>query len=96
MSELAVELDFLIEEYAGSRGSYPPKKRQKRKTIYVATIEKASGLINSLIDSNRMDSIGLCVVDEVLCVTHSDTHHLSMCPLTMNKIPSELVVVWNQ
>ena len=65
MSELAVELDFLVEEYAGSRGSYPPKKRQRRKSIYVATIEKASGLINSLIECNRLDCIGLCVVDEV-------------------------------
>lgn len=70
MSELAVELDFVIEEYAGSRGSYPPKKRVTRKAIYIATIEKASGLINSLIDSNRLDSIGMCVVDEVCINAH--------------------------
>lgn len=64
MSELAVELDFTIEEYAGSKGSYPPKNRHKR-CIFICTIEKASGLVNSLIDINRLDKMGLCVVDEV-------------------------------
>ena len=64
LSELAIRLNFSIEEYAGSRGSLPPKSRTKN-CIYIATIEKASGLINSLLDCGRLGSVGLCVVDEV-------------------------------
>jgi len=65
MSELAVELDFIVEEYAGSRGSYPPKPRRTKRTVFVATIEKASGLVNSLIDTSALRRLALVVVDEV-------------------------------
>lgn len=65
MSELAVSLGFIVEEYAGSKGAYPPKQRRSKNSIYVSTIEKASGVVNSLIDCGRMASLGLCVVDEL-------------------------------
>lgn len=71
MSELAVSLEFIVDEYAGSRGSYPPKQRRSKNSVYVATIEKASGLVNSLIDCGRLSSLGLCVVDELHMIGES-------------------------
>ena len=40
MSPFAVELGFHVEEYAGRKGAFPPKNRRKRKSLYIATIEK--------------------------------------------------------
>ncbi|XP_023244367.1 helicase POLQ-like [Centruroides sculpturatus] len=65
LSPFALELDFLIEEYAGSRGRFPPVKRRKRQTLFIATIEKAHSLINCFLESNRTEELGLVVVDEV-------------------------------
>eukprot|EP00105_Crassostrea_gigas_P009892 XP_011424998.1 PREDICTED: helicase POLQ-like [Crassostrea gigas] len=64
LAQLAVELDFLVEEYAGSRGRFPPIKH-RRRCLYIATIEKAHSLVNSLLEQDRLDSLGLVVVDEV-------------------------------
>lgn len=33
--------------------------------LYIATIEKASGLVNALLETDRMQELGLVVVDEV-------------------------------
>ncbi|KAF2360123.1 Helicase C-terminal [Trinorchestia longiramus] len=64
LAPLAVDLDFLLEEYAGSRGSYPPKKRRRKSVAFVATTEKANGLISSFLEERRADEVGLVVVDE--------------------------------
>lgn len=65
LSPFAVQLEFLVEEYAAGKGHIPPKKRRKKNSIYVATIEKGLALIRSLIELNRLHEIGLIVVDEL-------------------------------
>ncbi|XP_038213601.1 helicase POLQ-like isoform X2 [Zerene cesonia] len=65
LSPFAIQLNFLVEEYAAGKGHLPPKKRRKRNSIYVATIEKGLALIRSLIELDRLAEIGLIVVDEL-------------------------------
>jgi POLQ-like helicase len=43
------------------------RKRRKQKVVYIATIEKASSLCNSLIELERISELGLVVIDEVSC-----------------------------
>lgn len=57
--------EIRIEEYAANKGRIPPIKRRGKVSIYVATIEKANSLMNSLIETNELDRIGLLVIDEV-------------------------------
>ncbi|GFR76983.1 helicase POLQ-like protein, partial [Elysia marginata] len=64
IAEFAVQLGFIVEEYAGSKGRFPPVRRREKKSLYIATIEKAHSLVNSLIETERIGALGLIVVDE--------------------------------
>ena len=69
LAPFALSLGFVVEEHAAGRGKLPPIKRRKKRVVYVATIEKASGLVNSLAELDRLHDLGLVVVDEVcVCV----------------------------
>lgn len=65
LASFGLELDFTVEEYAGSKGRFPPAKRRRQRALYVATIEKSHSLVNALTEAGRLEELGLLVVDEV-------------------------------
>lgn len=40
LSPFASNLGFHVEEYAAGKGAIPPRRRRKKRVLYVATIEK--------------------------------------------------------
>ncbi|XP_037718740.1 helicase POLQ-like [Drosophila subpulchrella] len=65
MSPFAIDLDFLVEEYTAGKGKCPPQPCRKRRSLFIASIEKGAVLMDSLIDVQRPHEIGLVVVDEL-------------------------------
>ncbi|XP_030572640.1 helicase POLQ-like [Drosophila novamexicana] len=65
MSPFAIALDFIVDEYTAGKGKCPPQPQRKRRSLFIASIEKGAVLMDSLIDAQRPHEIGLVVVDEL-------------------------------
>ncbi|KAH8365770.1 hypothetical protein KR093_004238, partial [Drosophila rubida] len=65
MAPFAIALDFIVDEYTAGKGKCPPQTQQKRRSLYIASIEKGAVLMDSLIEIERPHEIGLVVVDEL-------------------------------
>lgn len=73
---LAVEFDFLVEEYCSGKGSIPPVKRRNKSSIYICTMEKANILLDSLIETKRIKEVSMVVVDELHMVGDPQRGHV--------------------
>ncbi|CAK9294076.1 unnamed protein product [Gordionus sp. m RMFG-2023] len=72
-------LNFALEEYAGSKGQFPPKIRRNKCAIYIATIEKANSLIDSFVECDNenamMRKLGIVCVDELHMIGIENAGH---------------------
>eukprot|EP01132_Coremiostelium_polycephalum_P005373 gene5373-6704_t len=62
LKDLGQRLSFNVEPYYGCNGTIPVPKGN---CLLVCTIEKANVIINQMIEENRIDEIGCCVIDEL-------------------------------
>lgn len=74
----AESLGFALEEYAGGKGSYPVKKRKSMRSLFVCTIEMAHVVVTSLLEDNRIDDIGLVVIDELHMIGESGSRGVNL------------------
>uniref|UniRef100_A0A183BID3 Helicase POLQ-like n=1 Tax=Globodera pallida TaxID=36090 RepID=A0A183BID3_GLOPA len=72
------KLAIIVEEYAASKGRFPPIRR-RANSIYLCTIEKANGLVNSLIENGRADELGLVIVDELVGMSATLGNAAELC-----------------
>ncbi|XP_028941211.1 DNA polymerase theta [Antrostomus carolinensis] len=81
LQALFQEVDVRVEGYMGSTS---PAGRFSALDVAVCTIEKANGLINRLIEENKMDSLGVVVVDELHML--GDSHRGYLLELLLTKV----------
>ncbi|XP_009458832.1 PREDICTED: DNA polymerase theta [Nipponia nippon] len=81
LQALFQEVDVRVEGYMGSLS---PAGHFSTLDVAVCTIEKANGLINRLIEENKMDSLGVVVVDELHML--GDSHRGYLLELLLTKV----------
>ncbi|XP_064000012.1 DNA polymerase theta [Pogoniulus pusillus] len=81
LQSLFQEVDVTVEGYMGSMS---PAARFSALDVAVCTIEKANSLINRLIEENKMDSLGVVVVDELHML--GDSHRGYLLELLLTKV----------
>ncbi|XP_040340968.1 DNA polymerase theta [Herpailurus yagouaroundi] len=81
LQSLFQEVGINVDGYMGSAS---PTRRFSSLDIAVCTIERANGLINRLIEENKMDLLGMVVVDELHML--GDSHRGYLLELLLTKI----------
>ncbi|XP_072469974.1 DNA polymerase theta [Notamacropus eugenii] len=81
LQNLFQEVGLLVEGYMGSTS---PAVRFSALDIAVCTIERANGLVNRLIEENKMDLLGMVVVDELHML--GDSHRGYLLELLLTKV----------
>uniref|UniRef100_A0A8C3YVJ5 DNA polymerase theta n=1 Tax=Catagonus wagneri TaxID=51154 RepID=A0A8C3YVJ5_9CETA len=81
LQSLFQEVGIKVDGYMGSTS---PTRHFSSLDIAVCTIERANGLINRLIEENRMDLLGMVVVDELHML--GDSHRGYLLELLLTKI----------
>lgn len=74
LEPLSARLGLTLEIYAGPRGRFPPVVRRTSRTLYIATIEKAAGIIDAFAElpGAGLGNLGLVVVDELHMLGQGD------------------------
>ncbi|XP_052014320.1 DNA polymerase theta isoform X2 [Apodemus sylvaticus] len=81
LQSLFQEVGLKVDGYMGSTS---PTGRFSSLDIAVCTIERANGLINRIIEENKMDLLGMVVVDELHML--GDSHRGYLLELLLTKI----------
>ncbi|XP_004642292.1 DNA polymerase theta [Octodon degus] len=81
LQSLFQEVGIKVDGYMGSTS---PKSHFSSLDVAVCTIERANGLINRLIEENKMDLLGMVVVDELHML--GDSHRGYLLELLLTKI----------